>query len=181
MGTEERGKIAALVGARRWSRVLWVPTRIKEHYLPAMEKLACHRPHVQILGKDHCAGARRVAFRHRPTVRTRRDYAERLAAAFNLVPHVAISLISTHALMRRSHRTLVDSSARLCVTALKAGSKMPPTCRGTLSSGKTPPLTFSPRKLPAALPRCLNIWRAWRHTAAQTGYPAGATRIVVRI
>ena len=61
-----------------------IGTFLKEHYLPAMEKLAYHRPHVQILGKDHCAGARRVAFRHRPSVRTRRDYAERLAAAFNL-------------------------------------------------------------------------------------------------
>ena len=44
-----------------------------EHYLPALEKLAYHRPHCQILGKDHCAGARRAAFRHRPSVRTRRD------------------------------------------------------------------------------------------------------------
>lgn len=55
-----------------------------EHYLPALEKLAYHRPHCQILGKHHCGGARRAAFRSRPSVRTRRDYAERLAAAFNL-------------------------------------------------------------------------------------------------
>lgn len=51
-----------------------------EHYLPALEKLAYHRPHCQILGKHHCAHARKIAFRRRPSVRTRRDYAVHVAA-----------------------------------------------------------------------------------------------------
>ena len=56
----------------------------RDYYLPSLEKLAYHRPHCRILGKDHCGKARLLAFKRRPSVRTRRDYAERLAAAFNL-------------------------------------------------------------------------------------------------
>ena len=56
----------------------------QEYYLPALEKLAYHRPHCRILGKEKCGAARLAAFKSHPSVRTRRDYAERLAAAFNL-------------------------------------------------------------------------------------------------
>jgi hypothetical protein len=56
----------------------------RDYYLPSLEKLAYHRPHCRILSKDHCGNARLAAFKRRPSVRTRRDYAERLAAAFNL-------------------------------------------------------------------------------------------------
>ena len=55
-----------------------------KHYLPALEKLAYHRPHCRILGKDHCGAERLAAFKRKPSIRTRRYYAERLAAAFNL-------------------------------------------------------------------------------------------------
>ena len=55
-----------------------------EYYLPSLEKLAYHRPHVKILGKGYCGAARLAAFKRKPSVRTRRDYAERLAASFNL-------------------------------------------------------------------------------------------------
>jgi hypothetical protein len=55
-----------------------------KYYQPALEKLAYHRPHVRILGKSCCGSARFEAFKRKPSVRTRRDYAERLAAAFNL-------------------------------------------------------------------------------------------------
>ena len=56
----------------------------EEYYLPALEKFAYHRPHCRILGKDQCGKERLAAYKRRPSVRTRRDYAERLAAAFNL-------------------------------------------------------------------------------------------------
>jgi len=56
----------------------------EKYYQPALEKLAYHRPHCRMLGKEKCGAARLAAFKRRPSVRTRRDYAERLAAAFNL-------------------------------------------------------------------------------------------------
>jgi len=56
----------------------------RDYYLPALEKLAYHKPHVRILGKDCCGAERLAAHKRAPSVRTRRDYAERLAAAFNL-------------------------------------------------------------------------------------------------
>ena len=56
----------------------------ENYYQPALEKLAYHRQHCRILGKDHCGAERLAAFKRKPSVRTRRDYAERLAAAFNL-------------------------------------------------------------------------------------------------
>ena len=55
-----------------------------DYYQPSLEKLAYHRPHVKILGKAYCGAARLAAFKRKPSVRTRRDYAERLAASFNL-------------------------------------------------------------------------------------------------
>ena len=56
----------------------------RDYYLPALEKLTYHRPHCRILGKDHCGAARLAAHKRKPSIRTRRDYAERLAAAFSL-------------------------------------------------------------------------------------------------
>mmetsp|Transcript_48111 Transcript_48111/g.102792 ORF Transcript_48111/g.102792 Transcript_48111/m.102792 type:complete len:335 (-) Transcript_48111:136-1140(-) len=55
-----------------------------EYYIPSLKKLAYHRPHVRILGKKQCGGARLKALKRKPSVRTRRDYVEHLSAAFNL-------------------------------------------------------------------------------------------------
>ena len=58
---------------------------ICNHYLPAMVKYSYHRPHVIILGKKHCGAMRVNAFKNSPgSVKTRRDYAERLSATFDL-------------------------------------------------------------------------------------------------
>ena len=56
----------------------------RDYYLPALDKLAYHRPHCRILGKEHSGKARLAAYKTKPSIRTRRDYAERLAAAFTL-------------------------------------------------------------------------------------------------
>ena len=56
----------------------------RDYYLPALQKLAYHSHHVRMLGKDCCGQARLAAHKRKPSVRTRRDYAERLAAAFTL-------------------------------------------------------------------------------------------------
>jgi hypothetical protein len=58
---------------------------MKNYYLPALEKYAYHIHHVQILSQDFCGKDRFDAFKKRPgDVNTRRDYAERLSAKFNL-------------------------------------------------------------------------------------------------
>jgi hypothetical protein len=58
---------------------------IYNYYLPAIEKYSYHRPHVIILGKKHCGEMRSKAFKNVPgAVKTRRYYAERLSAAFDL-------------------------------------------------------------------------------------------------
>mmetsp|Transcript_37017 Transcript_37017/g.98025 ORF Transcript_37017/g.98025 Transcript_37017/m.98025 type:complete len:189 (-) Transcript_37017:44-610(-) len=57
----------------------------KDYYLPALEKLVYHNAYRRILGKDHCGAQRKAAFKQRPgDAKTRRDYAERLAALFDL-------------------------------------------------------------------------------------------------
>ena len=61
-----------------------IGTFMNDYYVPALRKLAYHRPHTRILGKDHCGALRLAAYKRKPSVRTRRDYAERLAAAFSL-------------------------------------------------------------------------------------------------
>jgi hypothetical protein len=58
---------------------------MKDYYLPALEKDAYHIHHLKFLSKDFCGKDRIDAFRKRPgDVNTRRDYAERLLAKFNL-------------------------------------------------------------------------------------------------
>ena len=54
-------------------------------YIPAIQKLAFHLPHVRILGTNHCGELRRTAFKQRELfqdVICRRDYAERVVASF---------------------------------------------------------------------------------------------------
>lgn len=54
-----------------------------KHYLPLLQKLRYHKAHVHLLGKN-CSGQQRLeAFLSRPSVRCRRDYAERLSAVFD--------------------------------------------------------------------------------------------------
>ena len=55
-------------------------------YIPAIQKLAFHLPHVRILGTNHCGEMRRTAFKRRELFQyfiCRRDYAERLVARFS--------------------------------------------------------------------------------------------------
>ena len=54
-------------------------------YIPAIQKLDFHLPHVRILGTNHYGEIRRTAFKQRESfqdVICRRDYAERLVASF---------------------------------------------------------------------------------------------------
>ena len=54
-------------------------------YIPAIQKLSFHLPHVRILGTNHCVEMRRTAFRRRELfqyVLCCCDYAERLVAIF---------------------------------------------------------------------------------------------------
>jgi hypothetical protein len=58
---------------------------IKDYYLVALERYAYHRPHVLILSKMGCGLKRQMAFESMAgSIKTRRDYAERLSAKFNL-------------------------------------------------------------------------------------------------
>ena len=55
-------------------------------YIPAIQKLAFHLPHVRILGKNHCGEMRRAAFKRHELfqdVLCRRDYADRVVASFS--------------------------------------------------------------------------------------------------
>ena len=54
-------------------------------YIPAIQKLAFHLPHVRILGTNHCGEMRCTAFKRHEffqDVLCRRDYAERVVASF---------------------------------------------------------------------------------------------------
>ena len=54
-------------------------------YIPSIQKLVFHIPHVQILGKNHCGDSRQTAFKRRESfqgVLCRRDYAESVVASF---------------------------------------------------------------------------------------------------
>ena len=54
-------------------------------YIPAIQKLAFHLPHVRILGTNHCGEMQRTAFNRRELfqdVICRRDYAERVVSSF---------------------------------------------------------------------------------------------------
>ena len=55
-------------------------------YIPDIQKLAFHLPHVRILGTNHCDELRRTAFKRREIFKDllcRRDYAERVVAIFS--------------------------------------------------------------------------------------------------
>ena len=55
-------------------------------YIPAIQKLAFHLPHVHIIDTNHCGEMRRTAFKRRELfqdVLCRRDYAERVVASFD--------------------------------------------------------------------------------------------------
>ena len=54
-------------------------------YIPAINKLAFHLPHVHILSTNHCGELRHTAFKRRELFQDilyRRDYSERLVASF---------------------------------------------------------------------------------------------------
>ena len=54
-------------------------------YIPAIQKLAFHIKHIQILVTNNCGDSRRTAFKHREPfqyVLCRRDYSERVVASF---------------------------------------------------------------------------------------------------
>ena len=54
-------------------------------YIPDIQKLDFHLPHVRILGTNHCGEMRRTAFIRREIfqyVLCRRDYSERLIVSF---------------------------------------------------------------------------------------------------
>ena len=55
-------------------------------YIPAIQKLAFHLPHVRILGTNHCGEMRHTAFKRYELfqdVLCRCDYAERLVSGFS--------------------------------------------------------------------------------------------------
>ena len=55
-------------------------------YIPAIQKLAFHIPHVQILGTNNCGEMRHTAFKQRELfqdVLCRRDYSERVVPNFD--------------------------------------------------------------------------------------------------
>ena len=54
-------------------------------YIPAIQKLSSHLPHVRIIGTNHCGKLRCTAFKQRELLQyvlCRRDYAERVEASF---------------------------------------------------------------------------------------------------
>ena len=54
-------------------------------YIPAIQKLAFHLPHVRILGTNHCGELRRTSFKRHELfqdVLCRHDHAERIVASF---------------------------------------------------------------------------------------------------
>ena len=59
-------------------------------YIPAIQKLAVHIQHVQILGTNHCSGSYRTAFKCRKSfqdVLCCRDYSERVVATYSHYMH----------------------------------------------------------------------------------------------
>ena len=55
-------------------------------YIPAIQELAFHLPHVRILGTNHCGEMQRTAFKRRELfqdILCRRDYSERVVASFD--------------------------------------------------------------------------------------------------
>ena len=55
-------------------------------YIPAIQKLSFHLPHVRILGTNHCDEMQRTAFKRRELFQDTlclRDYAEKLVTIFS--------------------------------------------------------------------------------------------------
>ena len=55
-------------------------------FIPEIQKLAFHMPHVQILGINHCGESHQNAFKRRKPfqdVLYRRDYSEKVVAIFS--------------------------------------------------------------------------------------------------
>ena len=55
-------------------------------YIPEIQKLVFHIPHVQILGKNHCGDSRQTKFKFRESIEDVfccRYYAERTVAIFS--------------------------------------------------------------------------------------------------
>ena len=55
-------------------------------YIPAIQELAFHLPHVRILGTNHCCEMRCAAFKQRESfqdVLCRHDYYERVVVSFS--------------------------------------------------------------------------------------------------
>ena len=55
-------------------------------YIPEIQKLEFHIPHVQIVGTNHSGDSRQTSFKRRESfqdVLYRRDYAERVVASFS--------------------------------------------------------------------------------------------------
>jgi hypothetical protein len=61
-----------------------IGTFLEEFYLPALDVYAYHQPHCQILGRGECGALRQLAFLSKAqSIKTIRDYTERLNAAFD--------------------------------------------------------------------------------------------------
>ena len=62
-----------------------IPDLHTSFYIPAIQKLVFHLPHVRILGTNHCGEMRCSSFKRRDLfqdVICRRDYADRVVAIF---------------------------------------------------------------------------------------------------
>ena len=58
----------------------------KSFYIPDIQKLAFHLPHVRILSTNHCGELRQTAFKRSELFQDviyRRDYVERVVASFS--------------------------------------------------------------------------------------------------
>ena len=56
------------------------------YYIPAIQQLAFHLPHMRIFVTNHCGGMQRTAFKQRELfqdVICRRDYAEKVVTSFS--------------------------------------------------------------------------------------------------
>ena len=54
-------------------------------YIPSIQNMAFHLPHVRILGTNHCGAMQHTSFKRRELFQDflcRRDYSERLVASF---------------------------------------------------------------------------------------------------
>jgi hypothetical protein len=81
---ENTSKKQGKISTRKQLTLLEQPIGVflKDFYLPGLEKLAYHLPHVIILSKNHCGAMRRLIFVR--SIKTHRNYAERLLAIFDL-------------------------------------------------------------------------------------------------